>query len=173
MRIGNIWGHEASESFIGTASQHGGSHIIFTSINPEAGEIELLEWQPKADAKPLSYGFSYDGQHFVILDSNGELHIQEQHEHDGEIHWEHAASVASSTADLSQMPEGASFSMTLAKNGNYAYVADPIAKHIVQVHLEDAELEDEIELDFTPSAITWLGIAETAKHEHEEEDHNH
>jgi hypothetical protein len=39
----------------------------------------------------------------------------------------------------------------------------------VQVHLEDLEIESEVELTFAPSAITWLGIAQ----EEEEDEHDH
>jgi hypothetical protein len=65
------------------------------------------------------------------------------------------------------MPDDMSFSMTVAQNGQFAYVADPIAQHVLQIHIEDMEIEGDIELDFAPASITWLGIAEEA------DDHDH
>lgn len=186
LRIGTIYGHEENDTFIGIAKEHDGSEVTLVSINPEHGEMEALEWQPASDASPVSYAFSYEGEYFLVLDSKGMLNILEPHthEHDGEVetHWELANSVNVSTEDLSTMPEGLSLSMTVAQNGPYAYVADPIAKHILQVHLEDADVEGDIELSFAPKSLVWLGIAEEAhEHDHDEDEdedddhsgHNH
>ena len=85
------------------------------------------------------------------------------------MHWELEGQVDITEQDVSTMPEGMSFSMTVAQNGQFAYVADPIAQHVVQVHLEDLEIESELELTFPPASITWLGIAQ----ETEDEDHDH
>lgn len=165
LRIGTIYGHEDSETFIGIASAHGGSHAILTAINPEENEMELLEWQP--EASPVAYAFSHGGEQFLVLDSAGFLNILSGHEHDGHMHWELETQLDITEEDVANMPEGMNFSLTVAQNGHYAYVSDPIAQHVLQIHLEDMEIEGDIELDFAPSKITWLGIAEEA------EEHNH
>ncbi|MGS0498385.1 5-methyltetrahydrofolate--homocysteine methyltransferase [Pseudoalteromonas sp. S1727] len=167
LRIGTLYGHEDSETFIGIASAHGGSTATLFSINPSEAEMEELEWQLDEGASPVSYSFSAHGEHFLVLDSLGFLNVLEAHEHDGHMHWELAGKVDITEEDVTTMPEGMKFSMTVAQNGHFAYVADPIAQHIVKVHLEDLEIEGELELTFPPAAITWLGIAE------EEEDHDH
>jgi hypothetical protein len=59
------------------------------------------------------------------------------------------------------MPEGASISMSMSQNHAYVYVSDPIAQHIVKVNLETLAMTEEIELNYVPASITWLGIAET------------
>ena len=164
LRIGTLYGHEESESFIGIASGHGGGPAILVSVNPEENEMEALEWQP--DANPVAYAFSHDGEHFLVLDSDGYLNILSAHEHDGHMHWELEGQLDITEEDVSTMPQGMSFSMTVAQNGHYVYVADPIAQHVLQIHLEDMEIEGDIELDFAPAAITWLGVAEE-EHEHE------
>lgn len=169
LRIGTIYGHEDSETFIGVASGHGGGPAVIVSINPAEAEMEELEWQLADGASAVSYSFSAHGEHFVVLDSLGFLNVLEAHDHDGHTHWELAGQVDITEADVTTMPEGMSFSMTVAQNGQFAYVADPIAQHIVKVHLEDLEIEGELELTFPPAAITWLGIAE----EEEEHDHEH
>ena len=64
------------------------------------------------------------------------------------------------------MPEGMSFSMSVAQNGDYVYVSDPIAQHVLQIDLESLTITGDIELDFAPSNITWLGIAES-DHDHD------
>jgi hypothetical protein len=100
-----------------------------------------------------------------VLDSAGYLNILNSHSHDGEAHWELVTSIDISEEDISTMPEGMSFSMTAAQNGDHVYVADPIAKHILQIDLATMTIEDDIEIGFSASAITWLGIAEEA-HDH-------
>ena len=167
LRIGTIYGHENSETFIGIASGHGGGEAVIVSINPASAEMEELEWQPADGTTAVAYSFSAHGEHFLILDSLGFLNVFSAHDHDGEMHWELAGQVDITEQDVATMPDGMSFSMAVAQNSEFAYVADPIAQHIVQVHLEDLEIESEVELTFAPSAITWLGIAE------EEDDHDH
>ena len=49
---------------------------------------------------------------------------------------------------------------TIAQNAAVVYVADPIAQHVLVINLESGETTGDIELDFVPSAVTWLGIAE-------------
>lgn len=169
LRIGSIYGHEESETFIGVASGHEAGEAILIKIDPENSEMEALEWQPEIDASPVSYAFAYEGEAFLVLDSKGFLNILTAHDHDGEVHWELAGSVDISEEDVSTMPEGMSFSMTVAQNDHYVYVSDPIAQHVLQVHVDDMEIESDIELDFAPASITWLGIAE----EGHEEDHDH
>jgi hypothetical protein len=162
-RIGTIYGHENSDIFIGIASS------LLLSINPAEQEMEELEWQLADGASAVSYSFSANGEHFLVLDSLGFLNVLSAHDHDGEMHWEFEGQVDITEEDVSTMPEDMNFSMTVAQNGQFAYVADPIAQHVVQVHLEDLEIEGELELTYAPASITWLGIAE----EEDEDDHDH
>lgn len=164
LRVGTLYGHEESESFIGKASSHGGGDAIFVSVDVESNEMQLLEWQP--EFSPVAYAFSHNGELFLVLDNQGFLNILTSHEHDGHTNWELAAQIDITEEDVTAMPEGMSFSMTVAQNEHYAYVADPIAQHVLQIHLEDMEIEGDIELEFSPTSITWLGIAE-AEHSHD------
>lgn len=162
LHIGTLYGHEDSDVFIGIASGHDSEKAILVSIEENA--MQALEWQP--DATPVSYAFSHDGKLFLILDEQGFLNILSAHEHDGHTDWELEAKIDITNEDITAMPEGMSFSMTVAQNEHYVYVADPIAQHVLQIHLEDMEIEGDIELDFSPAAITWLGIAES-EHSHD------
>ncbi|WP_404341745.1 5-methyltetrahydrofolate--homocysteine methyltransferase [Pseudoalteromonas mariniglutinosa] len=168
LRIGSIYGHEGNDTFIGVASGHGGGPAVIVSINPAEAEMEKLEWQLADGTSAVSYSFSANGELFLVLDSLGFLNILEAHTHDGHTHWELAGKVDITEEDVATMPDGMKFSMTVAQNGHFAYVADPIAQHVVKVHLEDLEIEGELALSFPPAAITWLGIAEKEEH-----DHNH
>ena len=166
VRVGSIYGHEEIEGFIGVASAHGGGSAILVSINPEEGEMEALEWQPEDGASPVAYAFSHEAEHFLVLDSAGFLNVLEAHEHDGHMHWELETQLDISDEDVSAMPDGMSFQMTVAQNGHFVYVSDPIAQHILQINLEDMDIEGDIELDFAPAGITWMGIAEE-EHDHD------
>ncbi len=168
-RIGTLYGHKNNDTIFGIAAGHDGSGSVLLSIHSENAEMEEVEWQLADGANAVSYSFSAHGEHFLILDSLGFLNVFSAHDHDGEMHWELEGQVDITQADVTTMPEGMSFSMTVAQNGQFAYVADPIAQHVVQVHLEDLEIQSELELTFAPSAITWLGIAQ----EEEEDDHDH
>lgn len=169
LRIGTLYGHEESESLIGVASGHGGGEATLIAVNPSQGTMEELEWQPESPADPVSYAFSHEGDAFLVLDSEGYLNVLEAHEEDGGQHWELHARLDITEEDVSTMPEGMSFSMTVAQNGHYAYISDPIAQHILQIDLETLTFTGDIELDFAPDSITWLGIAEA---DHDEHDHD-
>lgn len=158
LRVGTLYGHEHSSSIIGIASGHGGGAATLVSIDTQGNTMQALEWQPAAS--PVSYAFSHDGELFLVLDDQGFLNILIAYEHEGHANWELAQQIDITEADVTTMPEGMSFSMTVAQNGDYAYVADPIAQHVLQIHLEDMEIEGDIELDFSPANLTWLGITE-------------
>lgn len=161
-RIGRLWGHQESDIFIGSAATNGISQ--FFSINPDEAEIELIDWQPMPNAVPVFRGFAVDAELFVILDNQGYLTLIEPLEEDGHTHWEYGARLDISDADVSLMPEGMTFSMTFAQNAHIAYVADPISQQIVAVDLDIFDVIHQIELNYAPSMITWLGIVDEHTH---------
>ncbi|KMT65806.1 hypothetical protein [Catenovulum maritimum] len=169
LRVGSVYSHHEVVSFVGVASQHGGGTAVLVEINPDDSEMENIDWQALDNAQPISYHFSSDGEHFLILDNLGYLTLLSAHQEGGHSHWEFETRIDISEEDVASMPDGMSFSMTLSQNSHLAFVADPIAQHIVQVDLESAQITAEIELNFTPASLTWLGIAET---EHDA-DHDH
>ena len=61
--------------------------------------------------------------------------------------------------DVATMPEGASFALTVSKNDNHVYVSDPMAQHILQVYIETLSIAGDMEVDFVPASMVWLGIA--------------
>ncbi|MER2491214.1 5-methyltetrahydrofolate--homocysteine methyltransferase [Catenovulum sediminis] len=172
LRVGTIYGHEHLHSFIGVASQHGGGEALLVQINPEENEMDDIDWQPLTDAHPVSYAFSADAEHFLILDNLGYLTILSAEEHDGHKHWAFDRRVDISQQDVADMPDNHSFSMTVAQNGHFVYIADPIARHVLKLDLE-SDATSEFELNVLPKAITWLGIAEHEDDHADEHDHDH
>ncbi len=158
MRIGTLYGHHDSDNFIGVASAHGGGEATLVAIDPQANEMELIDWENTADASPVSYAFSHNGEHFLILDDEGFLTTLHGHIEGDHVHWEVASRLDITEEDVAAMPEGESFSMTVAQNGHYVFVADPIAQHVLTVNLEEAAIEGDMELEFVPSGLVWLGI---------------
>jgi len=167
LRVGNLYGHKDNETFIGVASAQGGGEAILVAIDPQANVMELLDWGSPEGASPVSYAFSNNGEHFLILDDEGFLTILHGHIEGDHLHWEVASRLDITEEDVADMPEGASFSMTVAQNGHYAFVADPIAQHVLTVNLEEANIEGDMELEFVPGSLVWLGIeGEESAHEH-------
>lgn len=165
LRVGSLYGHEDAEQFIGLASAHGGSSVQWFSIDPEEGEMELIDWQPVEGASVVGRGFSFAAEQFLILDNQGYLTMLEPHDHDGHSHWEFSERILITEEDLANTPEEAGFSLAFSHSGHYAYVTDPIAQHVVIIDLEEKTIAGELELGFVPTALTWLGIAEAHDHE--------
>jgi hypothetical protein len=166
MRIGTLIGHDDNETFIGIAG------TTLFSIDPEHGEMISIDWQNAENARPVGYGFVEHGEGFVVLDDSGHLTILEHHDHEHEGEegeespWEFGAKLHVSE-EAEEMPEGSSFAMTVSHAQDVVYISDPIASHIVTVDLASAQISGELELDFTPDKILWLGIgAEEDGHDH-------
>ncbi|QJR81083.1 5-methyltetrahydrofolate--homocysteine methyltransferase [Alteromonas pelagimontana] len=165
LRVGSIFAHEDSDSFFGVASQHSGGAAILVNINPVENDMEMVDWEPATDAQAISYSYSADGDHFLILDNQGFLTVLTPHDHDGHSHWEFDKRINISEEDVATMPEGQSFSMAISYSSNIVYVADPIAQHVLAIDLESSETVSDIPLDFAPAGIAWMGIPET-EHAH-------
>lgn len=157
-RIGTIFGNEESASFIGVANGEEQVHLV--SIAPHENAMSAFDWQPAAGRKPVAYSFANDGSQFLVLDDHAALTVLSAHAHGDHLHWEEAGTIQLNDGDLSAMPEGGKFALTVAQDGHYAYVADPIAKHVLKIDLETVAVVGDIELDTVPAGITWLGIAE-------------
>lgn len=165
LRVGSLYSHEESELFVGVASNRATGETTLVTIDPEENEMEVLDWQGMESASPISYSFTYDGAHFVILDNQGYLTLLAVEQEDGHTHLHYEGRVDITEMDVASMPEGTSFSMTVSHNDNHVYISDPMAQHILQVDIETLTVEGDIELDFTPTSMVWLGIAEEG-HDH-------
>ncbi|MDK1287772.1 hypothetical protein [Pseudoalteromonas umbrosa] len=159
-RIGLLIGHENSHQFIGVA----GTELVV--VDAEHGEIEKIDWSATENYRFAGGSFNYDGSHAAVLDTAGVLTIFEQHAEGDEHHWEVAHSVKVHEHELSAIPEGAVFSIAFSGAENIAYVTDSNAQHVLGYDLETAEVKVEIELDFTPERLVWLGIEKGGEHTH-------
>jgi hypothetical protein len=167
LRVGSVYGHKEAELFLGVASSRATGELVLVSINPSSNEMEVVDWQSEADASPLSYAFSYDGEALVILDDAGFVSKYELHMHDGEVEFEFEGQLQIAEDDVSSMPQDTNFSMTMAQNDHLLFVADPIAQHVLHINIDTLEIESDTELDVVPSGIVWVGIEE------DEHDHDH
>lgn len=159
LRIGSLWGHHDSGQFIAQANSRTSDTVQFFVIDPSEQEISLIDWKPMPSAKPVMRDFAFEAEQFVILDDQGYITLIEPHDEGEHTHWEYGARLDITEADVTTMPEAMTFSMTFAQNSHTAYIADPIAQHILTVDLELLEIIDDIELDYAPANVTWLGIA--------------
>ncbi|MGV8837100.1 5-methyltetrahydrofolate--homocysteine methyltransferase [Cellvibrio sp.] len=155
-RIGTVISDNSVDEFIGIAAGQ------FYAINTSTNTITPVNWidasiTPAPTAS--SYGFADDGALFVILDNQGKLTILKSDD------WSLKARVQTITSDITALPTGSKFELALTP-GHFAYVSDPIANQIKQIHLDEAKVSTTIQLDFVPNKLTWLGIAEPTAGEH-------
>ncbi|WP_017446889.1 hypothetical protein [Gayadomonas joobiniege] len=167
LRIGTVYAHHDASTAIGVASAHGGGPAVLVTLDAENAQMSEIDWQPLTDATPVAYAFSHDGEHFLILDNQAQLTFLSEQSEGEQNKWVFDERISISDEDVSQMPEGYGFKMTVAQNSDMVYVADPIAQHIIAVDLHDKTTEEVVELNYAPAAITWLGIAEEEEHDHD------
>lgn len=158
-RIGTLKAHHNNEQIIGIA----GTDLF--SINPATNTIEKLDWQITAEQRLSSGTFNHDGSHMLTLDRAGVLTVFKQESDSGHQHWQVKHNIQVTNDDLSAMPDGQMFKLTLSKQDDIVFIANPISKQIVSYDIETGDKVDTIELDFMPNNLIWLGIAE--------EEHSH
>ena len=114
-------GYEDAAHFIGFAGA-----TVF-SVNPVAGSMDKVDWQPATGASIIGYGFADHGEKFVLLDSTGALSILN---YKGEAAtgaaFEFAGKVQITTADLTTMPTGSQLQLDISAADDKVYVSDPL-----------------------------------------------
>ncbi len=165
-RIGSVYGHHHVEHFFGRASYRGDQGFVDDGIwliDVEHGEMRQVFSEPSVSTK-----FSSDGELLYVLGADGVLHALDAH--DGDL-------VA--TTDLLEPGDAGRPAMIVV--GEWLYVADPNSGHVLGVHLEHMEIEEEWELGGAPSSLAFLGVADSGdapheghdEHGHEGHDHDH
>ncbi|MBD3650026.1 MAG: hypothetical protein HUJ15_01660, partial [Alcanivorax sp.] len=111
---------------------------------------------------PLAQGFDAHGEHLLILDSNGALHVLESSD------WRHRGSIAV----LDSVPaSGPAPALAVSAAGDQAFVSDPAAPAIHIIDLEALSLEA-VPLAFPPTGLAWTGVGEAHDHDgHDDHDH--
>ena len=173
-RIGAVYGHHHVENFFGKASYFDGQGFADDGIwliDVDHSEMRQVFSEPSASTK-----FSSDGELLYILGADGLLHALDAH--DGEL------------LDTMELVEpGDAGRPAFIVVGEMMYVADPNSGHVMAVHLEEMEIEEEWEVGGAPSSLAFVGLADSGgapdeghdeheedeheEHEHEEDDHGH
>ncbi len=171
-RIGSVYGHHHIDHFFGRASyrdDQGFADDGIWLIDVDHGEMSQVFSEPSVSTK-----FSSDGELLYVLGADGVLHTLDAH--DGDL---------VSTMDLVEPGEAGRAAMIVI--GEWLYVADPNSGHVMAVHLEEMEIEEEWELGGAPSSLTFVGVADSggapeeghddhddhADEGHEGHDHDH
>ncbi len=163
-RIGSVYGHHHVEHFFGRASyrdDQGFADDGIWLIDVDHGEMRQVFSEPSVSTK-----FSSDGELLYVLGADGVLHTLDAH--DGDL-------VA--TMDLVGTGENGRPAMIVV--GEWLYVADPNDGHVLGVHLEHMEIEEEWEVGGAPSSLAFLGVADPGgapdegHDEHGEDEHGH
>ena len=173
-RIGSVYGHHHVEHFFGKASYFDGQGFADDGIwliDVAHGEMRQVFSEPSVSTK-----FSSDGETLYVLGVDGILHVLDAH--DGDL---------LDTMELVAPGEAGRPAMIVV--GEMLYVADPNSGHVLAVHLDDLEIEEEWEVGGAPSSLAFVGVigsgdAPDAGHdddhdedeqeegeEHEEEEH--
>ena len=162
-RIGSVYGHHHVEHFFGRASYRGDEGFVDDGIwliDVDHNEMRQVFSEPSASTK-----FSSDGELLYVLGADGVLHALDAH--DGEL---------IETMKLVEPGDAGRPAMIVV--GEWLYVADPNGGHVLGVHLEHMEIEEEWEVGGAPSSLAFLGVQDSdgAPHEghdeHEEDDHD-
>ena len=163
--IGQYFGHHHSDNFFGPATLFPGGQCCEQGgvwmIDVEHGEMREVFPDPSAAA-----AFSSDGETFYMLAADGFLRAYDAH--DGEL------TGTMQLVDPFEMVFG-SPSPSIVVVGEWMYVADPNSGHVLGVHLEHMEIEEEWEIGGAPSSLAFVGVAESSgDHDegHDEDDHH-
>ena len=165
-RIGSVYGHHHVEHFFGRASYRDGESFADDGIwliDVDHGEMRQVFSEPSVSTK-----FSSDGELLYVLGRDGVLHALDAH--DGDL-------VA--TMDLVEPGEAGNAAMIVI--GEWLYVADPNSGHVLGVHLEHMEIEEEWHVGGAPSSLAFVGVADSGgapeeghdDHGDEEDEHGH
>lgn len=164
-RIATVLGHPDVEALIGVSYPDGNLY----AIDPEAGTATQVDWRNGAvdgggaPVAPKAQAFDAHGEHLLVLDSEGDLHVLETSD------WSHRAALA-----LLDTVPGAGPAPTLAVSGSgdQAFVSDPAAQALHIVDLEALSV-DTVDLDFAPTGLAWTGTVAAHDHGGEDGDHDH
>ena len=164
-RLATVAGHPDVAEF--AAFSYPGGNLY--ALDPEASTATQVDWRDGAvdgagdPVSPLAQGFDAHGEHLLILDSNGALHVLESSD------WSHRGSIAV----LASVPaSGPAPALAVSAAGEQAFVSDPAAPAIHIIDLEALSLET-VPLAFAPTGLAWTGVGEAHDHDDTGEDHDH
>ena len=159
-RIGSVYGHHHVEHFFGKASyrdSQGFADDGIWLIDAAHGEMRQVFSEPS-----FSSAFSSDGEIFYVLGADGVLHALDAH--DGDL---------LETAKLVEPGEAGRPAFIVV--GEWLYLADPNSGHVLGVHLEHMEIEEEWHVGGAPSSLAFVGVLDrnAAPDAGHEDEHDH
>ncbi|MCR9187735.1 MAG: hypothetical protein NXH96_03000 [Alteromonadaceae bacterium] len=155
-RIGTVVANHDVEELVGIAGDR-----LFV-IHPESTTEVYHELELGEGVSRLAQGFTTHGEVFYVLGDDGDLRL-----FDPASDW-----ALITTAELMDAPgEGDTLAMTTSAAQERLFVLHN--QSVIEVDTTDGDIVRTINLGFSASAITWLGLAE-AGHDHDhEEEHSH
>lgn len=162
LRVTQVAGHHDVTQIVGFAT---GNKVMYL-LTPARNLYESFDWSDGTNATRSQHSFDGHGEHFLVLDTTGKLHILETGATSADWSYKAGLDVVSS----SSLTAGAK--LVVSQADDKAFVTDPENDRIQVVDLETGALGTAIDLPFTPSAvgIAWAGIAAGHDHEHEGEE---
>lgn len=154
-RIGSLYATDDAHELVGVASGE-----LFL-IDPEAETIEALSWTDDERAA-VAYAFDAEGEHFLILDEQGELTRLEVADE-----WMALAPIPVVRSDLSGLSEDMRLAMAVSHASHLVYVTDPVAMTVLEVDLESEAVVTVLTLEAVPAKLAWTGFEGA----HEAHDH--
>lgn len=165
-RITQLAGHPALALFAGFA----GANLY--ALDPVAGTATPVDWAGGAvdgdgdPVTPVRFGLDAHGEHLVVLDNSGVVHVLETS--DWSRHGQ--LTVLAPAGGGHAMPR-----LAFSAVDDHLFVSDPAQQVIAVVDLAGPTLEQRITLGFAPSGLAWTGLGgEDHDHDHDEdENHDH
>lgn len=144
-RIGSFATHPSHQFLVGTAC--GQPYIV----NPNENSMTKITWTTDSSRKVLSYDFDTTGNYLLLLDDAGKVFILDVQQNFKVI------------KVLDVIPEGVADGghggqkFINNPNTHLTYLIHPSQKQIAVIDLKTKSLNQPIQLDFTPSNLTWFG----------------
>ena len=163
-RVGSVYGHHHVEHFFGKAYYFDGEGFADDGI--WLIDVDHSEMRQVFDEPSVSTKFSSDGELLYVLGTDGVLHALDAH--DGEL-----------LETMELVGPGDAGRPAFIVVGEWLYVADPNSGHVMAVHLEEMEIEEEWEVGGAPSSLAFVGLVDSGgapdegHDEHEEDEHGH
>jgi len=162
MGIGSIKGNNHLDKFLGlTRSQQA------FLIDPVVGSMTEINWKVSPEITMLATATDGHQENFLVLDSEGYLNLFNI---ENDYALAHRFKVIEMPASTDEEVKAASTAIkhkiAVSSALEQVFISNPADNTILQVDLETQSVIATIQLDFTPSLITWLGIKAEANHAH-------
>lgn len=154
-RLGSVKAN-GKNNFVGTACSQP------FEFDVKNNKINDINWTTDKTLKVASYQFDAHGEHLLILDNKGTLHI---------LHVEDNYEVEKSIKVLKEVKATGHSAPKLLVNPNndLVYLVDGHDKKVIAVDVEKGKVTSTTSLDFEASKYTWFGV----KNGHEAHEHKH